>query len=91
MARQKTIDEIRSELRLEKDKTRKLRKELADTRFDMWLRAAAIVEGIAADYPVSLFPEPEPDSPPERYAAAGVRLAAKNIFEAFMRRAKEAK
>ncbi|KKM86199.1 hypothetical protein LCGC14_1281400 [marine sediment metagenome] len=87
MARRKTIGDIRNELWLEKDKTRKLRQALADIRREMWLRATAIAEGVAADYPESIFAAPGPDSPPDSYSAAGARLAAERISKECMRRA----
>lgn len=82
MARRKTIDEIRHELRLEKDKTRKLRKALAKAQYNIWIEAAGVASRMEDDYPIDLFPPPDGDSSPEQYSAASMRLAARRIANA---------
>jgi hypothetical protein len=90
MAR-KTIDDIRYELRREKEKTRKLREQLAAARIDTWIEATKMAMRVAADYPVDLFPPPDPNAAecaPDRYSAAGARLAATRIADECARRMK---
>lgn len=91
MARRKTIDDIRHELRLEKDKTRKLRQALTEIKSNIWIKAYTVATEVIEDYPESIFTPPGPDSPPDSYSAAGARLAAGRIAKECMRRAQELK
>ena len=69
MSRRKTIDDVRHELRLAKDKLREARKEA-------FAAAEAIAREVAAMYPADVFPPPSDGATPEQFAAAGARHAS---------------